>query len=179
MQSVIPKLKYCEDPDNETDRLSFLEFNKLKLIDTVLLIWDKQLYQSSQFDKQAICEELKKRLSDTFRNHALLFSGLSYSCCKLYSFRLLSLWTHTTGINQPLKKYRSIYRLIFIKTASICSFLLKKPSTSLQMLASCATPRSKDCQRKKVPAASKDAVHSSEFKLIGTVFFWQLFKMNA
>lgn len=63
MQSVIPKLKYCKHPDNETDILLFLELNKLKLIDTVLLIWDKKLYQCSQLDKQAICEELKKGLS--------------------------------------------------------------------------------------------------------------------
>lgn len=61
MQPIIPKLKYCEDPDNETDRFSFLEFNKLKLIENVFLIRDKQLYQSSLFDKQAICEEFKKK----------------------------------------------------------------------------------------------------------------------
>lgn len=150
MQPVIPKLKYCEDPDNETDRLLFLEFNKLKLIDTVLLIWDKQLYQSSQFDKQAICEVLKKGLS-RWNLQKLCFASLVVKITAAMSFTASSFSQITVNTQTPqvltshFRKYSSIYRLIFIRTAPTCSLLLRKPSTSLQTLASCTTWRNKDC----------------------------------
>lgn len=77
MQPILPKLKCYEYPDNKTARLSFMEFHKLKLIDTVLLISDKQLYQSSQFDIQTICEELKKEIKQVKSSKSMLcfFSG--------------------------------------------------------------------------------------------------------
>lgn len=142
----------------------------------MFLIRDKQLYQSSLFDKQAICEEFKKKeIKEVKPSEAmlLLISGQSYSCCKLYNFKLVSNhYEHTQQVlTSHLKKYSSIYKLIFIKTAPICSFLLNKPSTSLQILTNCATPRSKGCQRKKNPASSNAAVLSLELKLIGTLFF--------
>lgn len=57
-----PKLKYHEDLNNEKDSHSFLEFYKLKLIDTVLLISKISSFikEATLIIKQTICEELKR-----------------------------------------------------------------------------------------------------------------------
>lgn len=110
MWPAVPKLKYCKDPDNETDRLLFLELDKLKLIDIVLLIWDKKLYQSSQLDKQAICKVLKKGLS-RWNLQKVCFASLVVKIRAAISFTApsfsqvtMNTHSHPPGINQPFQK---------------------------------------------------------------------------
>lgn len=157
---------------NKTDRLSFLVFNNSKLIPCS---WSEisSFIKAARFDKQAICEELKMRLTKwNYRNPC--FASLVVRITAAISFiasssSQISMNSHNVLISY-LKKYSQIYRLIFIKTAPICSLLLKNQPANASNL--CHTYKNARAGEKKKSCCFKAAVLSLKFKLIGIMLFW-------